>query len=77
MVVFSLIYLFKKITLKHLSSDCKKIMYKASPKFHQVIEESIDDPRYHVVTDKTDFEVEETLPVSVGKSKKEETPTVE
>jgi len=46
----------KKITLKHLSSDCKKIMYKASPKFHQVIEESIDDPRYHLAANPEQFE---------------------
>lgn len=46
----------KKITLKHLSTDCKKIMYKASPKFHQVIEESIDDPRYHLAANPEKFE---------------------
>jgi SulP family sulfate permease len=46
----------KKIRLKHLSSDCKKIMYKASPKFHQVIEESIDDPRYHLAANPERFE---------------------
>jgi SulP family sulfate permease len=46
----------KKITLKHLSTDCKKIMYKASPKFHQVIEESIDDPRYHLAANPERFE---------------------
>lgn len=46
----------KKITLKHLSSDCKILMYKASPKFHQVIEESIDDPRYHLAANPEKFE---------------------
>lgn len=46
----------KKITLKHLSTDCKKIMYKASPKFHQVIEESIEDPRYHLAANPERFE---------------------
>lgn len=46
----------KKITLKHLSTDCKKIMYKASPKFHHVIEESIDDPRYHLAANPERFE---------------------
>jgi SulP family sulfate permease len=44
----------KQIRLKHLSEECKDIMVKASPKFLNVIEESIDDPRYHVMT-KTDF----------------------
>lgn len=38
----------KKVTLKHLSEDCKVLLYKSSPKFHQVIEEDIDDPRYHL-----------------------------
>jgi len=38
----------KKVTLKHLSKDCKILLYKSSPKFHQVIEEAIDDPRYHL-----------------------------
>lgn len=45
----------KKITLKHLSSDCKALLYKASPKFHQVIEESIDDPRYHLAANPEKF----------------------
>ena len=38
----------KSIKLKHLSEDCKVLLYKSSPKFHQVIEEDIDDPRYHL-----------------------------
>lgn len=44
----------KQIRLKHLSEECKDIMVKASPKLLSVIEENIDDPRYHVMT-KTDF----------------------
>ena len=44
----------KQIKLKHLSEECKDIMVKASPKLLSVIEESIDDPRYHVMTE-TDF----------------------
>ena len=40
----------KKVTLKHLSEECKQLMLKASPKLRQNIEESIDDPRYHVMT---------------------------
>jgi len=41
----------KKIVLKHLSEDCKKLMKKASHKFDDVIENAIDDPRYYVVED--------------------------
>ncbi len=44
----------KELKLKHLSEECKEIMTKASPKLVRVIEESIDDPRYHVMA-KTDF----------------------
>lgn len=47
----------KKLKLVHLSPDCKKLLYKASPIFEQVIETSIDDPRYYVVTDQLDPEV--------------------
>ena len=39
----------KQIKLKHLSEECKLIMTKASPKLIRVIEENIDDPRYHVM----------------------------
>ena len=39
----------KKLILKHLSSECKALMRKASPKLEAAIEESIDDPRYHVM----------------------------
>ena len=38
----------KSVKLKHLSEDCKILLYKSSPKFHQVIVEDIDDPRYHL-----------------------------
>ncbi len=38
----------KSIKLKHLSEDCKVLLYKASPKFREVIVEDIDDPRYHL-----------------------------
>ncbi len=44
----------KQLKLKHLSEDCKDIMIKASPKLLNAIEESIDDPRYHVMS-KNDF----------------------
>ena len=45
----------KKIKLKHLSEDCKVLLYKASPIFHQIIEEDIDDPRYHLVANPEKF----------------------
>ena len=38
----------KTIKLKHLSQDCKILLYKSSPIFKQVIIEAIDDPRYHL-----------------------------
>ena len=39
----------KTIKLKHLSQDCKVLLYKSSPLFKDVIIEAIDDPRYHLV----------------------------
>jgi SulP family sulfate permease len=45
----------KKIILKHLSADCKILLYKANPIFHQVIEEDIDDPRYHLAANPEKF----------------------
>jgi len=45
----------KSIKLKHLSEDCKQIMYKASPKFKEVIVEDVDDPRYHLAADPESF----------------------
>ena len=38
----------KAIHLKHLSEDCKVLLYKSSPIFKDVILEAIDDPRYHL-----------------------------
>lgn len=38
----------KSIKLKHLSEDCKILLYKSSPKFREVIVEAVDDPRYHL-----------------------------
>lgn len=46
----------KKVVLKHLSEDCKRLLYKASDRFDAVIEEAIDDPRYFVVSDKVAVE---------------------
>ena len=45
----------KKVTLKHLSEDCKVLLYKASPIFKGLIEEDIDDPRYHLAANPEDF----------------------
>jgi SulP family sulfate permease len=50
--IFSLVHKYeavgKSVKLKHLSEDCKILMYKSSPKFREVIVEAIDDPRYHL-----------------------------
>ena len=46
-----------KIKLTHLSPECKIIILKANPEFENIIETSIEDPRYHVVTDLLDSEV--------------------
>jgi SulP family sulfate permease len=45
----------KSIKLKHLSEDCKVLLYKSSPIFEGVIEEGIDDPRYHLAANPEDF----------------------
>ncbi len=45
----------KIIKLKHLSEDCKVLLYKSSPIFKGVIEEAIDDPRYHLAANPEDF----------------------
>ena len=47
----------KEVKLTHLSPECITLMLKANPKFVEVIETSIDDPRYHVVTDMMDSEI--------------------
>ncbi len=47
----------KEIKLTHLSPECRRILIKANPKFKNVIEKSIEDPIYHVVTDLMDSEV--------------------
>jgi len=47
----------KKVTLTHLSPDCKEILLKWNPEFDSIIQDAIDDPRYHVVTDLMDAEV--------------------
>jgi sulfate permease, SulP family len=47
----------KKVTLTHLSPDCKTMLLKWNPEFDTIIQDSIDDPRYYVVTDMMDSEV--------------------
>lgn len=47
----------KDLKLTHLSPECKILLLKANPKFETVIETSIEDPRYHVVTNQMDSEV--------------------
>ncbi len=45
----------KKVNLKHLSEECKLLLHKNNPKFQEIIVESIDDPRYHVVENPEEF----------------------
>ncbi len=47
----------KQIKLTHLSPDCKTLLLKWNPEFETIIEDSVEDPRYHVVTDTLDAEV--------------------
>jgi SulP family sulfate permease len=47
----------KMVTLTHLSPECTAILEKANPNFAKYIQSSIEDPRYHVVTDLMDVEV--------------------
>ncbi len=45
----------KTIHLKHLSAECKELLYKSDPKFHEVIVDAIDDPRYHLAANPEKF----------------------
>lgn len=47
----------KSIRLKHLSPECIVLLLKSNANLDSIIETSIDDPRYHVVTDIMDAEV--------------------
>lgn len=51
------IALGKEVTLTHLSPDCKALLLKWNPEFNSIIKDSVDDPRYYVVTDVMDSEV--------------------
>ena len=45
----------KTIRLKHLSEECKILLYKGNAKFHKLIVTDIDDPRYHLAADPERF----------------------
>ena len=45
----------KSIKLKHLNEDSKILLYKANPKFKEVIVEAVDDPRYYLAEDPEKF----------------------
>ncbi|WP_139958165.1 SulP family inorganic anion transporter [Flavicella sediminum] len=45
----------KTIKLKHLSEECKVLLYKSDDSFHKVVIEDIDDPRYHLAADPESF----------------------
>jgi SulP family sulfate permease len=45
------------LKLTHLSPECIMLLLKAHPNLEPLIERSIEDPRYHVVTDMMDTEV--------------------
>ncbi len=45
----------KKVTLKHLSEDCIKLLVKADPNLESKILRDIDDPRYYVAANPEKF----------------------
>ncbi len=47
----------KNVKLTHLSPECITLLLKANPDFAKVIATSIEDPRYHLVSDLMDSEV--------------------
>jgi SulP family sulfate permease len=47
----------KNLRLTHLSPECKTLLLKADPNLERIIESSVDDPRYYVVSDLLDVEV--------------------
>jgi SulP family sulfate permease len=47
----------KKVKLTHLSPDCKALLLKWNPEFETIIENSVEDPRYYMVTDTLDTDV--------------------
>lgn len=47
----------KKVTLTHLSPECKALLLKRNPEFETIIKTQIEDPRYHLATDLLDADV--------------------
>lgn len=47
----------KKVKLTHLSTDCKALLLKWNPEFESIIEDSVEDPRYYVVSNLMDADV--------------------
>lgn len=47
----------KKVTLTHLSPECKALLIKRNPEFDTIIKSQIEDPRYHIATDLLDAEL--------------------
>ena len=47
----------KDVKLTHLSPECITLLLKAEPELEKFIERSIEDPRYHVVTDSMDLDI--------------------
>ena len=45
------------VLFSHLSPECISLLLKHDPSFHKSIKQSIDDPRYYVVTDLVDREI--------------------
>ena len=56
-IVHKYLDLGKSVKLTHLSPECKLLLLKADPNLDAIIESSVDDPRYYVVTDLLDLEV--------------------
>ena len=47
----------KQVKLIHLSPECQELLLRRNPEFATIIEQSIEDPRYHIATDLLDAEV--------------------
>ncbi len=45
----------KTLHLKHLSEECKALLYKSDPRFREIIINDIDDPRYHLAANPEEF----------------------
>tara|TARA_B100000809_G_scaffold264093_1_gene318989 strand:+ start:958 stop:2598 length:1641 start_codon:yes stop_codon:yes gene_type:complete len=56
-LIHKYIDLEKSIKLTHLSPECINLLLKAEPELERHVERSIEDPRYHVVSDVMDNEI--------------------